>query len=163
MSKIKPERADVREVFDGFGGIGEKGLSTGKATDMRNFRLLPDGALEKRCGWEVRQRFASDVRAVWQGVIEESSCIFVVVDDTVYRFVGDNQYEVGVLTDSVGHVDFAFYLGRLYLFDENEIYVYSETLNKFDVAYGYAPLFGRNWHPTDQGAINEPLNLFSAR
>ena len=163
MSKINPERADVREDFEGFGGIGEKGLSTGKATDMRNFRLLPDGALEKRCGWAVHQKFVSDVRAVWQGVIGEISSIFVVVGDTVYRFVGDDQYEAGVLTESWGHVAVSFYLGRLYLLDENEIYVYSETMNKFDVAYGYAPLFGLNWHPSNQGAINEPINLFSNR
>lgn len=163
MSKIRPGRADVREVFDGFGGIGENGLSTKKATDMRNFRLLSNGSLEKRCGWEVRNRFAGEVRAVWQGVIDGSGCIFVVVDESVYRFVGETQALVGTLTETGGQIDFAYYLDRLYLFDENEIYVYSEALKKFDVAYGYAPLFGVNWHPTDQGETNEPLNLFSKR
>ncbi|MBR3893675.1 MAG: hypothetical protein IKJ35_00860 [Clostridia bacterium] len=163
MSKIKPERARVKEVFDGFGGIAPDGLSTGKATDMRNFRLLPNGSIEKRCGWNVQMTLSGEVRALWQGVIGGTGCIFAVSGDTIYRLQGDRQDAVGVLTESAGHAEFVFYRGRLYLLDENEIYVYSENHGRFDVANGYAPLMGVDWHPTDFGDTHEPLNLFSRR
>jgi len=163
MSKIKPERAHVREIFDGFQGIDRDGLSSGRATDMRNFRLLSNGALEKRCGWETRTSFAGAVRAVWQGKIAGKGCVFAVSGDTVYQLQDGEQTAVGLLTESTGPAEFASYRGRLYLFDENEVYVYSENLRKFDSANGYAPLFGLNWNPTKQGEINEPLNLFSTR
>ena len=163
MSKIKPERTAVKEILNGFAGIGPNGLSTGKAVDMRNFRLLSNGSLEKRCGWEIRNRMSGYVRAVWQGAMDDTNCIFVVCSETIYRLANGEQTIVGMLTETPQHAEFVFYLGYLYLFEDNGLHVYRENLDRFETAKGYAPLFGVNWHPTQYGETNEPLNICSMR
>ncbi|MBQ7347180.1 MAG: hypothetical protein IJW55_04425 [Clostridia bacterium] len=163
MSKIKPRRADVKEVFDGFAGLGTAKMLGDTAAELCNFRLLADGSLEKRCGWQVWEELLGEVRGVWQGPMDGTSCVFAVSEDTVYRIANGRKTAVGGLMYSSGRVEFVLYRGHLYLLDGDRIYVYAEALDTFEAAPGYAPMYGRNWHPTEWGEVNEPLNLFSKR
>lgn len=164
MSKIKPAHAYAKEIFDGFGGISSSAaLSCEGVTDLSNFRILSDGSLEKRCGWRVYATLPATVRGVWQGTLDGISYCFAVGGNTVYRIEGGATTALSTLETSEGRVTFVPYRNRLYLLDGNETYVLSKSASEFTVAAGYAPLFGQNWHPTDYGATNEPLNLFSPR
>lgn len=159
MSKIKPERAFAKEVFSSFDGI-----SSGGAAEMRNFRILPDGSLEKRCGWETVYTLSERVRGVWQGTIDGTELTIIVCKEHVYRMDPDESLiPLTLLSTTEGRVHFSFYRNRLYLADGNDLYVLSEAKTSFSPAQGYAPQFGINWHPTSFGDVNEPLNLFSNR
>ena len=165
MSKIKPDRAFAKEVFSSFGGICAKGETSSEgASEMRNFRILPDGSIEKRCGWETVHTFPDRVRAVWQGTVDGTLLTYAVSGNTVYRILPDGDLTaVGSLSTLEGRAHFCFYRERLYLADGAQLYVLSESKTVFRPAEGYAPLFGINWHPTEFGSVNEPLNLFTNR
>ena len=166
MSKIKPDRAFAKEIFSSFGGICAKGeTSSAGASEMKNFRILPDGSIEKRCGWETAYELPDIVRGVWQGTVDSTLLTFAVCADTVYRIWPDGELSsVGTLSSyTTGRVHFQLYRDRLYLADGNKLYVLSGTKNSFAPAEGYAPLFGVNWHPTEFGEVYEQVNLFSNR
>ncbi len=166
MSKIKPERAAVKEVIPSFGGIYD-GADCVKnaAQDIRNFRIRADGTLEKRNGWFTLFAFDHPLRGVWQGTLGEDHLRFAVTENQVWRFDPEEGIlrtagTLSTLTDDVG---FVCYRSHLYLLDGNTVYVYRPATGVFSPAMGYAPLYGHNWHPRRGGDVVEPLNLFSRR
>lgn len=159
MSKIKPARAFAKEIFSSFDGLSASG-----ASEMRNFRILPDGSLEKRCGWETLYALPDRVRGVWQGTLGGDLLTCAVCGQRVCSIASDGSLaDLGRLSTSAGRVYFLLYRNRLYLADGTHIYVLSGTGSMVSVAEGYAPQFGINWHPTGLGDVYEPLNLFSNR
>ena len=162
MAKIKPERAYAKEILDGFSGIGA-GVTVDQkhATDIRNFRILSDGSLQKRGGWVNRRVFSQPVRAFWEGTLGQESYSFAVAGNRIYRIDGSALKQVGTLPDSVGRLQFFSFGERLFLPNGSLILSYRASTDSFVEAEGYAPLIGRNWHPTDLGEINEPVNLLS--
>lgn len=164
MSKIKLKSADAQQVLEDFAGLGGSNALCGSAAiEMRNFRLLSDGTLEKRCGWQPTAAFYGEVRGVWQGTLGSAALTVIAAECSVYRMEDGTPVKVGALNDSVGRVSFVKYRERLYLLDGDCIYVLDNAAASFRQAHGYAPLYGHNWHPTDGGEVNEPLNLLSTR
>ena len=166
MAIIDPKTAHESEVLQRFGGIKSfERLSSSGAFDMRNFRILPDGSLEKRCGFRKWFSLPAPIRGVWEGEIEGDTYFFAVSGNTVFH-VTDNgaaMTTVYVLSTSEGPVRFVYYADLLYLFDGKEVVRYRPSSNYFTVAEGYTPLYGKNWHPTYMGEVNEPLNLIQNR
>ena len=86
MSKIKPKSADAQQILEGFAGLGGSNALCGStATEMRNFRLLSDGTLEKRCGWQPMAAFYGEVRGVWQGTLGSAALTVIAAECSVYR------------------------------------------------------------------------------
>ncbi len=166
MAKINPKNADESVEFQGFGGIRQCALlSEIGAFEMRNFRIRADGSLEKRCGYRKVMKLPFAVRGVWQGTIGNTDLTLAVSGVSVYRLMEGQSSPTTIyfLSTSSGAVRFCKYADQLYLLDGNEIYRYLPNTNSFTVSRGYAPLYGANWHPTQLGDVNEPLNLFSPR
>lgn len=162
MSKIKPKRAYAKEILDGFGGIGsDTPLGGNNASNMRNFRILPDGSLQKRNGWKLLLRFSYTVRGYWQGDLNGVAKSFAVSGSGIYRLENGSSVMIGNLPGSSGRVRFFKYREHLYLLDGASLLVYRESSGVFADPVGYAPLYGRNWHPSDRGTVNEPFNLLS--
>ncbi len=158
MSKIKPNRAFAKEVFTRFGGI-----SPGGADDMRNFRILSDGSLEKRCGWELTNTLPGSVRGIKQCVLDGRERLFVVCNNGVYSIDNGVCKLLSSVNTFSGKVRFFLYRNRLYLCDGDEVFVYRSDALGFQAAQGYAPFYGYNWHPNEGGEVLEPLNLFTNR
>lgn len=166
MAKIKPEKAYERIVINGFAGIRNAASRNGPgASRCLNFRISPDGSLVKRSGWTTRYRLGQPIRAVWQGTLANESYLFAVSGSYVYaKLPGDSGFTlIYFLPGETGKVSFRMYSGELYLFDGSSIYRFLESTSTFTVAYGYVPLYGANWHPTQMGAVNEPLNMVYPR
>ncbi len=166
MAKINPRRAKECLRLHRFGGIkSRERLSADGASDMRNFRLLEDGSLQKRGGTLTRHTLPSVLRGSWEGEIEGEHCFFAVAGDTVYRQgSGENELlPIYYLPTSEGDVSFAFYLDRLYLMDGASMTCYLTHTGTFHTSEGYTPLYGENWHPTEMGEVKEPLNLAQNR
>ena len=162
MAILKPKKALEHERIVQFGGICDHaGLTSDGAYDMRNFRILSDGTLEKRCGFFKRYGVSGSVRGIWQGSVSGKSYFFAVADDQVYRKgPSDSSFQaIYVLTTSTGAVNFVYYRENLYLLDGKNVLIFRSNTNNFTVAEGYTPLYGRNWHPTQMGDVYEPLNL----
>lgn len=162
MAILKPKKALEYERIVEFGGICDHaGLTSDGAYDMRNFRILSDGTLEKRCGFFKRYGVSGSVRGIWQGSVSGKSYLFAVADNQVYRKGSSDTtpQAIYVLTTSTGAVNFVYYRENLYLLDGKTILIFRSSTDNFTVAEGYTPLYGRNWHPTQMGEVYEPLNL----
>lgn len=163
MSKIKPEKAYAKYSVSSFGGIRE-GISTKTpgASSIRNFRLRSDGSLEKRSGWKHWKQLPATVRGFWEGTLNGEYYAFAVCGNKVYQI---QDTEIIALNDTLitetGNVTFVRYRNRLYLMDHVIIRLFSPESQSFLPAKGYVPLYGHNWHPTQMGDINEPLNLLT--
>lgn len=166
MAIMDPREAFENETVDRFYGVKSTDRLTALgAADMRNFRILPDGSLEKRCGFRKLLSFPPPVRGVWEGEIEGETYFFAVSGNRVCRIL-DNGQTTSVyyfLPSSEGRVQFVFYAGRLYLFDGATLCRFLPSSKSFTIAEGYTPLYGYNWHPTGMGQVNEPLNLIQSR
>ncbi len=162
MAILNPKTAANRTTVTRFGGICDHaGTTPDAAYDMRNFRILSDGSLEKRCGYIKRYAFSNALRGLWEGTVSGESYLFAVASNQVYvRAPGaTTPSAIYVLTTSEGEVSFFLYHDQLYLMDGKSLLRFRPGNNTFTVAAGYVPLYGYNWHPTELGEINEPLNL----
>lgn len=166
MARIKPEAAYEKLVVDGFDGIRYASALTGDgASQMRNFRVASDGSLEKRCGMTTLYSLSGVIRGVWQGTLDGNNYLMIVAGNAVYvRTPNASAPTVDFyLQTTEGPVCFAVMGGVLFLFDGDDIYRYMTSVSSFSISYGYAPLYGKDWHPTQLGSVNEPRNMISQR
>ena len=152
-------------TVSGFGGLDCTARFHTGAAKMRNFRILSDGSLEKRCGYRSVYALKGPVRGVWEGTMGGDSYLFAVGSSTVYRQAPEDGTLVAIyhLSTDTDPVTFLFYRDQLYLFDGASVLIYRPALRTFTVAEGYTPLYGKGWHPTSMGDVNEPLNMIQNR
>lgn len=164
MAKIKPEKAKAKEIFDGFNGLeAQKTGHAVSAADIRNFRILADGSLQKRCGIRTHMMLTDTARAFWKGNLGGREQSFAVAGKYIYRIESFSQKLINTLETETGRIQFLHYGDFLYLLTGTQILVYRGSTACFEEAKGYAPLYGYNWHPLNYGDIYEPLNLLSRR
>ena len=150
-------------VISGFEGIDAR-FAHKKATgssDIANFRIRPDGSLEKRYGYRLLSTFDSAVRAMWSGRMDGEFVGYVLIGSTVSRLDFDTGAlsAVGTVSTTDTKADFFYYKAVLYLVDGSHIY--SITDNGIGYPHGYVPLVGKEWSDTYRGAPNEPRNLLN--
>ena len=145
-----------------FGGIDRRAClgEANVAEDIKNFRILPDGSLEKRCGYSRVLSLPDSIRAVWSGNVDVEVSLFLLAGDTVYLADPNAGEPYAVLTVSTmaGSACFFQVEGRLYLIDGQD--VYSVSRGGGALVEGYVPLYGRDWLHTG-GLVYEPVNQLS--
>lgn len=162
MATNNPKTAIDQVAVTQFSGTADHaGLTLGVAAASRNFRFLPDGTLEKRCGYVRKYNLSQTVRGLWEGELFGESYLVMVAGDTVYLRVGSNVIPNAVYTlpTSEGEVSIFLYHDCLWLMDGETLLIFRPGTQSFSMAQGYVPLYGYNWHPTALGEIKEPLNL----
>ncbi len=164
MAKANLKGALKTEKIGNFTGIclfgeGKKGLAG--ASDCANFRILPDGSLEKREGYVPLMTLRKEPRAFWSGFFDGEETTLALMGDGVYKVDFENSSEtlIGRIETSEGGAEFFFCDGRLFLSDGKEFYVYDGA--EFNAAYGYIPLYAVNLSEKGEGAIYEDINYLS--
>ncbi len=166
MSVHDNRRATVNKRVTEFGGIRSIArISDSGSSDMKNFRILPDGSLEKRCGFETVILGTKPIRGYWEGSFSGVDYIFYVAGNTLYRRSQNDASPVPLtaLTASDNRVSFFLFHNSLYLLDGYTIMTFQPDSGIFSVAQGYVPLYGKDWDPKTLGEINEPRNLLNTR
>ena len=150
-------------VIDRFGGVDHTSAREDilSASKIENFRILNDGSLEKRCGFNFLCSLGSPIRTVYSCYINGDCVLFALVSNTVYRFkLSDkSKLKIGTVGTATGNACFFYYRETLYLLDGEDIYEYSDDTLK--LVEGYAPLVAKNWPTTVLGEINEPRNILT--
>ena len=162
MSIHSDRRAVVTKRLTAFGGIRSvERISDACASELTNFRILSDGSLEKRCGFETVIQSSGAIRGFWEGSISGVHYVFYVAGTSLYRLAQSDTSPVllTTLNASDDRVCFIRFRDTLYLFDGFTVLFFKPTARVFSTAFGYVPLYGKNWHPTELGEVNEPLNL----
>lgn len=166
MSIRENRRRTVDRRVTAFGGIRSIArISDSGASDMKNFRILPDGSLEKRCGFETFILADNPIRGYWEGTFSGVDYIFYVAGTKLYRLSENDSSPVLLTTLSAADHSVSFFLfrDRLYLLDGFTLLCFQPASELFSVAQGYVPLYGKNWDPKTLGEINEPRNLLNNR
>lgn len=146
-----------------FGGIRRtERISDVGAVQMKNLRILPDGSLKRRCGYVTVLEADGRLRGYWEGGLAGKRYIFYVAARTVYRLSSTDTSPVALqtITASEAAVSFFKYREELYLADGHTLLVFRPSSGLFSTSQGYVPLYGKDWHPTQLGEVNEPRNLF---
>ena len=171
MEKTNLKRALATEKVKDFGGICHGASKNSRETekgsfnafDICNFRILPDGTLEKREGFSHIMTMPGEPRCFWSGYLDGEEMSFALIGSTVYALeLGKGEYfPLGNILSSVGNAEFFFCRGLLYLVDGNEFYCYDGE--DFKTVKGYVPLYGKNRNGDYTDEIYEPLNFLSDR
>ncbi len=171
MAKANLKKALATEKITEFGGIchggsknsAERERGSFNAFDICNFRILPDGTLEKRDGFSHIMTLPEDPRAFWSGYLDGEEMTFVLIGSAVYSADLDNGslLLLGTVLSSEGSAEFFFYRGKLCLVDGTEFYCYDG--DGFQTVTGYVPLYGKNLNGDYDGEIFEPINFLSDR
>ena len=164
MSKQKKNKFNSI-TFDGFGGVDRKESHSGKllAKSIVNFRILKDGSLSKRQGFNFVTDFGEDLRALYSATVNGETILFLLLGNTAYTYAVATKElsplgEVG--TDN-GNACFFHFRERLYLTDSQGIYEYRD--GEFSPVSGYVPLVAKDW-PNDLVCdVNEPRNILNRR
>lgn len=164
MATQQSRRATVKKRIAAFGGIRSvERIAESGASETENFRILPDGSLEKRCGWKTVIQQSGAIRGYWEGILSGTTYIFFVAGNKLCRLSQTDTapVELAVLATSSDRVSFFLFRDRLYMMNGYTVMFFKPEMGVFSVAEGYAPLYGKNWHPTQMGEINEPRNLIT--
>ena len=147
-------------TMTGFGGIGAK-IGGGQISDVVNFRIRSDGALEKRCGYRCFSDAGQEIRAFYSGLFAGNFRMLLLAGDTVYEasLTSDTLTPLCTVGSDQGAACFFYLDGTLYLMDGQELFVIRD--GEAVPAAGYAPLLGKDWPCTVEGEIYEPRNLLT--
>ena len=164
MAKLNKSNAYASESADSFCGIDRTGL-VGKlceASDIRNFRILPDGSIEKREGYELIAALGAPISAITPSPYD-SATLYAAAGEYVYTISTASGHAecLGRIPVSADGADFFTLQGSLYLATGHDIFVIDVCGNILR-AEGYVPLLGSHWNENG-GEIFEPLNLLSRR
>lgn len=148
----------------GFGGINRLPNAPEKTcTDIRNLRLLSDGTLESREGYEPLTVLGSIPRALWAGNVDGEAKMFALVGSALLSVDPDlgTTAQLGTVGTSAGEAEIFWHGGTLFLLDGEKLYsLRGQTLSS---VCGYAPLLGDGWDPALRGPVCEPVNFLSDR
>lgn len=166
MSIQESRRSTVRKRITAFGGIRSMArISDSGAYAIQNFRILSDGSLEKRCGYQTFITGSGTIRGYWEGNLSGVSYCFFVAGNTLYRLSQSDTSPVAltVLSNSDARVRFFLFRERLYLMDGTTVMYFQTATGLFSLADGYVPLYGKNWHPSQLGEVYEPRNQLNTK
>jgi hypothetical protein len=163
MASIKFKNAIgvERGCEEGFGGIDQSAaqISSDRQATLVNFDVLADGSLKTRRGYREELEFSAPIRATLSAG-KSFYCLAgreLTLTDTES---GERTVIAELPTDS-GDAELFFFGGELCLLDSQKLYRYDgASLAEFD---GYAPLYGKEWHPSERGAVYEDINPASDR
>ncbi len=159
--KFKNALGVERQQEEGFGGIDRTAeLKNGNSCEYaENLDVAPDCSLSTRAGYELKHLLSGELRAVFYSA------------DKIYALTGKEFICIDTETDELekldevetetGEGDIFCYNGEIYLHDGKKLYRYNGTV--LEEVDGYAPVYGRNWHPITQGAIEEYPNILSKK
>lgn len=152
--------------FDGFAGMdASTPFGKGKTFSLRNFRLLPDGSIEKREGYRHLATLPDAARAVsvWQEGGEQ--VLLCVAGSYLCRVTeGGEVASASVFSATEGKALFLRYGGALYILDGDRLYRYEGGVS-VTAGEAYIPQLGFEWAcgSADPGAEYEAQNLLSRR
>ncbi|MBE6538495.1 MAG: hypothetical protein E7671_03415 [Ruminococcaceae bacterium] len=169
MAKANLKGALARDRVVKFGGICHGGSKNSarkekgsfNAFDICNFRILPDGSLEKRQGFSLLMELPGEPRAFWSGYLDGDEITFALIGSAVYSVDTESKRVtlLGTVDSSEGRAEFFFYRGFLYLADGAGLYRYDGE--DFEDFSGYVPLYGKDWSDRFAGEVYEPVNFLS--
>ncbi len=165
MSFFSTKNALAKVEFDGFGGIdtSKPASLSNNAAKIENFRILPDGSLQRRDCFYGKLDLVRKVKAICRCFVKGKYVFYTIAGPYIYKYdhTSGQVTQLGSIGTGNGRASMFQYMGAVYLIDGREIYEIID--DKLSVVTGYAPLIGKDWGTDGQtGELNEPLNLLNS-
>lgn len=152
--------------FDGFAGMdASTPFGKGKTFSLRNFRLLPDGSIEKREGYRHLATLPDAARAVSVWEEDDEQVLLCVAGSYLCRVSeGGEVTSASVFSATEGNALFLRYGGELYILDGDRLYRYEGGVS-VTAGEAYIPHLGKDWSCGSEtpGGEYESPNLLSRR
>ena len=146
-----------------FKGVDARESHSGKESiyELKNFKVLPDGSIQRRIGYKTFYTADSDIRTVWSGYVDGYSGCYFIAGNKVYQVYEalNSAGAFSTISTSYGKAEFFLLKNLLHIIDGKNIYKIKNAL--VSPVIGYVPLFGKDWPVGKIGEINEPLNLLN--
>lgn len=159
----KQQKGKSSLAFHGFRGVDVRACQTDPPSAQRllNFRIRPDGSLEKRSGYRPLLDLGAPIRALWTGKVGGRFRGYLILGNLLYSlsFSTLKKEVIGELDTSDGKACIFFYRGDLYVLDFTGFYQWKDGALVRPV--GYVPLIGRDWSQGEIGLPYEPKNILS--
>ncbi len=149
-------------VLSEFHGVDVRLPVGSNAAESVNYRIMPDGSLKKRNGFKKLLTLPDTPSCIASINRDGERKLLTVAGDRIYSLdIASKSYTAlpGKLTASSGESALVSLREKLFVFDGYTLGEVSDT--GIAPPTGYAPLYGKGWHPTKGGDIYEPLNILS--
>ncbi len=158
--KFKNAHGVERGCEDGFGGIdGRSRRPNDSLAFLSNLDTNSDDSLSTRSGYREIMSMSAPIRAV----LSAGKIFYCLAGDELTETNTENGETavIGEVETSTGDGELFFLGGELYVHDSQKLYRLAD--GKLIETDGYAPLYGKEWHPEKRGPVFEDLNLVSDR
>ncbi len=167
MATKNSSNKTYKTELKGFFGIDRSSHLGDEGCDqIQNFRLDPSGALIKRPGRKKLMDFSYPVSSAISFPVtvgnRPQTDLLVAAPPYVHAVGLKNGEDIIVYSDAgepSSRADLVVFQLDAYLFDGFGVKVYDKQSNQMKSSRGYAPLYGKNWHPIERGEIFEKPNL----
>ncbi len=166
MQKKNYKAKDERNA-EGFGGVGadrdHPATESGECLALVNLRANADGTLTSRKGYAYCGSFPRSVRFVTADRRGTNGGVIALCGNEIFslRLDGTPPNSVATVGSDEGDGALFFAGGSLFAADGGDILRIGE--NGETAENGYAPLYGKDWHPTLRGDIRQKKNVLSDR
>ena len=167
MANFDERVGRIRLSIDRFEGLDRSAPLCGSAGsfELRNFRLMSDGSLQRREGYAPFVTLEGKVRGVFSTRRQGKEETYAVAGAQVYFLEQDGDgvstRELGTLSSEQGEVSFVCYDGAVLLLDGKDIWTL--TPEGISPMQAYVPLYGEGWEPYKGGErpVKEQPNVLS--
>ena len=163
MSQKSKPRTPQKSSYRGFEGINLKKTHSGDESIafIKNFRILDDGSLQKRCGFQSVYKSSNNHPNITasHSIIENGVEVCYFIESSYVRKYNSSTQEISDIGEFSTPTDNAFffeYLDKLFVCNGSHILAIENS--SITEPYFYIPLYGKDWHAF-AGEINEVPNL----
>ena len=161
MAQSTNSNKRLRASYHIFKGVDARISHSGEESicELKNFRILPNGSVQRRAGFKTLFTADSNIRAVWSGSLDGYKACYFIAKNQIYQLYEALNFAgtVASISSTSGKAEFFLLRNSLYIIDGKNIYLLKNG-NSAPIS-GYVPLFGKDWPVGQVGEINEPLNL----
>ncbi len=150
-------------VLSSFGGVDMRSsVGPDNAAESVNYRIMPDGSLMRRNGFKKMLTLPQRPSCIASVTRSGEKQLLAVAGDRIYALdldSGSSMALPGVLNDSPDESALVPFKEKLLVFDGKMISLITDT--GIELPTGYAPLYGKDWHPLNGGTVYESMNILT--
>lgn len=139
---------------------GDTQLELGEASELRNWKITPEGHMRVRPGYKTLASFHGPIRGMWSGYVNGAVHTVFAADGGVYELENGESRRIGDCWDDA--TTFFGFENKVYILNGHEFLVWDGD-GYVDTVDGYIPLTVTACAPAGGGTTVENVNLLTGK